>query len=510
MLTLKPIHYFVLNVLFALLLLGYAHAATVSLSPDKGIEGTLAIVRGSAFSPNDRVDITWLSDSGFLTQVAESVPTDGNGNFTVPIVAPKNAPINQPSSILVFKKNGPIIGSTSFTVTDKEPTGCLDAYFIGMHGTAEGPDGPNQILSQVIGETWENFHDLATKAGKNVRGYAIDYPAPVWTVATHAVIANVAIGKAALGNRFNKIRESCVLPKLPSVVLVGYSLGAWVINEWLSAPETQVFWWLIEAVELYGDPLWSRFGPAFPAAQPQHYKGLVRHAHDLDLLPTGVIIPPFYDNNPQGPGGDLSARWQSRCLVGDPVCGEDYVGWDALVKQINDIAHCNDNKDSPCEHQKYHVGEDDETKNFQYHPATKLTTNGANFLFLKTFPDVFPTDRQRIANIETSVEGVHVYFRLYYTDLHNEVNGFGFVGADGSGWREENHPFSSPSFGRVSPGRVDYPFNHLCGQPGEYESVVEAWLNHCTGSGCTRVSPGRKIRMKCDAPEEVITPFFDR
>jgi hypothetical protein len=116
--------------------------------------------------------------------VAESVPTDENGNFAVTIVAPKGAPINELASILVFKKDGPVLGGTSFTVIDKEPKGCPDAYFIGLHGTGEGPDGPNQVLSRAIGETWDHFYSLAQLDGKGdkVRGYAIDYPAPGWDI----------------------------------------------------------------------------------------------------------------------------------------------------------------------------------------------------------------------------------------------------------------------------------------------------------------------------------------
>lgn len=42
----------------------------------------------------------------------------------------------------------------------------------------------------------------------------------------------------------------------------------------------------------------------------------------------------------------------------------------------------------------------------------------------------------------------------------------------GSGWAEEAHPFSNPSYGRVSDGTIAYPFKH----PAGFESDVEAWI----------------------------------
>jgi hypothetical protein len=110
MLTLKSIHQFVLTGLTSILFLANVQAAPVFISPDKGIEGTLAIVNGTELPPNDRVDIQWTSKGFFSTQVAESVPIDGNGNFTVTIVVPKGTPINEPAAIHVFKKDGPLVG----------------------------------------------------------------------------------------------------------------------------------------------------------------------------------------------------------------------------------------------------------------------------------------------------------------------------------------------------------------------------------------------------------------
>jgi hypothetical protein len=69
-----------------------------------------------------------------------------------------------------------------------------------------------------------------------------------------------------------------------------------------------------------------------------------------------------------------------------------------------------------------------------------------------------------------------VYFSLTYADPGHDAKGFGFVGINGAGWKEENHPFSSPSYGIVGKDRIDYPFNLACGTSREYKSYVEAWI----------------------------------
>jgi hypothetical protein len=78
-------------------------------------------------------------------------------------------------------------------------------------------------------------------------------------------------------------------------------------------------------------------------------------------------------------------------------------------------------------------------------------------------------------------DGVLVWLVLPYADPDNDATGFGFRGANGSGWAEESHPFSSPSFGRVFSNRLEYPFNHACGTSSEIDSYVEAWIYDRTG-----------------------------
>lgn len=87
----------------------------------------------------------------------------------------------------------------------------------------------------------------------------------------------------------------------------------------------------------------------------------------------------------------------------------------------------------------------------------------------------------RITGIYGYQKGVLDYFSLTYADPDHDAKGFGFVGINGARWAEENHPFSSPSYGIVGNDRIDYPFNLACGTPQEYKSWVEAWIYDSQG-----------------------------
>jgi hypothetical protein len=81
-----------------------------------------------------------------------------------------------------------------------------------------------------------------------------------------------------------------------------------------------------------------------------------------------------------------------------------------------------------------------------------------------------------ITRVTTYVQGPDVYVRVnYYDPIHNAA-GFGFVGADGYAWAEEQHPFSSPSYGIVGPDYVEYPFNSGCGTSEENASYIQFWI----------------------------------
>jgi hypothetical protein len=77
-----------------------------------------------------------------------------------------------------------------------------------------------------------------------------------------------------------------------------------------------------------------------------------------------------------------------------------------------------------------------------------------------------------ISNSTTYTEGDLVYARVDYNDPDKIAIGFGFE----SDWGEETHPFTDPSYGRVSPGRVDYPFNLGCAHAAHSEIDIQMWI----------------------------------
>jgi hypothetical protein len=74
-----------------------------------------------------------------------------------------------------------------------------------------------------------------------------------------------------------------------------------------------------------------------------------------------------------------------------------------------------------------------------------------------------------------------VYFSIFYTNPGKDAKGFGFVGINGAGWAQENHPFSSPSYGVVRHDEISYPFNLGCGTRHQYSSSVAAWIYNKAG-----------------------------
>ena len=93
----------------------------------------------------------------------------------------------------------------------------------------------------------------------------------------------------------------------------------------------------------------------------------------------------------------------------------------------------------------------------------------------------------QITSVTTYQKGVLVYFDIQYSNPGNNAEGFGFVGINGAGWAEENHPFTSPSYGIVGTDSISYPFNLACGPAQQQDSWVQAWIYDTAGVRSTPV-----------------------
>jgi hypothetical protein len=82
----------------------------------------------------------------------------------------------------------------------------------------------------------------------------------------------------------------------------------------------------------------------------------------------------------------------------------------------------------------------------------------------------------RITGAYTYQQGARVFFVISYSDPGQSAAGFGFVGVQGSDWRQQQHSFSSPAEGIVTGNSIAYPLNQGCGTGLEYTSTVKAWI----------------------------------
>jgi hypothetical protein len=87
----------------------------------------------------------------------------------------------------------------------------------------------------------------------------------------------------------------------------------------------------------------------------------------------------------------------------------------------------------------------------------------------------------RITGTYTYQQGSRVFFEISYSDPGHNAAGFGFVGVQGSDWREQDYLFSNPADGIVTGNSIAYPLDQGCGTGFEYTSTVKAWIYNKVG-----------------------------
>jgi len=334
---------------------------------------------------------------------------------------------------------------------------CSEVAFFGLRGSGEDADPDQLNMGETVHGAYTSFEGNARAAGIAVTGIGLDeseYPAiPVWDFTKESlVLQNVVTQSQAsvvtgAGSLVGKLVPFLARDVSTCIVLVGYSQGAWTIGDALLTGNPTVDERVlarISGVVLFGDP---RLDPTSDVAQG-----------DLDR--PGVLRDPIVPANTRLPAQGLyfagADGVRSYCSSGDPVCNfKGLFDPDSLDCGPPPLGNPN-----ICGHLDY--GENG------YLGA------GAQFLLERVL--IGPpggAGPPRIDSTETYREGALVYVRVRYS---GDAEGFGFRGANGAGWAEEAHPFTDPSYGRVTPGQVDYPFNHDCGGDGESESDVEFWV----------------------------------
>lgn len=222
--------------------------------------------------------------------------------------------------------------------------------------------------------------------------------------------------------------------------------------------------------------------------------------HDtLGYGPFEVVLRRFDGTNWIEVGPAIEGRADYVTLAFSPASGQPYVAYedqvnanDATVKRFDGTNWVNVGE--PGFTDKSAVG-----LSFVFDPARSQPFAAVDYWSPAVFKfeaTGLQAEAPQITRTETFREGVMVFFRVFFTDANGDASEFGFRGVKGSSWAEETHPFTDPSYGRVFPGRVEYPFNHGCGTSSEYESDVEVWIGDRAGLK----SPPVTVHLACSAP----------
>jgi hypothetical protein len=217
-------------------------------------------------------------------------------------------------------------------------TGTCDTtpVFIGLHGMAEGPSSTIPAISPEL----ESFDTDQNAISGAVLSDPVSYPTVypnAWSIAS-TLLPALSQGEAALQAEMMRYTAGCSAAQ-DKVALVGYSMGAWVINKWIVDHPSE--WDMIKAVVLYGDPCWV----------DGNDEGLAR---EFPLGSYGCMPTPDYPF--PLPGGTAANPFpvQSWTMPRDPVTGAGWGGGGNLLDAAQQLAaavNCND--PATCSHLDY-------------------------------------------------------------------------------------------------------------------------------------------------------------
>jgi hypothetical protein len=207
--------------------------------------------------------------------------------------------------------------------------------FFGLHGMGEGPDGAQPFLAV------STLLDDLDKAQNAISGAVLTGPVPYmsvsatdWNTLTHlpsSLTAAVKDGETNLQNALTSYTRGCK-PSQDKIVLVGYSMGAWVINKWLMEHHSE--WPMIKGMLLYGDPCWSNGSD----------EGLARAFGATGCMPA--------KSYPKA-GAAFRIPYHSYCYSGDGVCGGGFSARGNSLKRAKELAAAASCVSGNCAHFDY-------------------------------------------------------------------------------------------------------------------------------------------------------------
>lgn len=148
----------------------------------------------------------------------------------------------------------PVVASASTITATAAKCGYTQAVY-GLHGVNQGPSDTVKTTSPTLTSFKTDLAKFDSES--QVTFTAVNYPTVKVTSLTDDAAMTIIMntGEANLqADIAAHIDETCQLYRDHSVSLVGYSMGAWVINDWLMKHKNE--WNYIDTVILYGDPCW--------------------------------------------------------------------------------------------------------------------------------------------------------------------------------------------------------------------------------------------------------------
>ncbi len=228
----------------------------------------------------------------------------------------------------------PVASSASAATTQSSQAvtqTCGIPVVFGLHGMNEGPSPSISAVSPELQSFDTDLNALGGGVGFDPVPYPTVYP-NAWSVIT-SLYSALNNGENALQAAIMSYSQGCSASQ-DKIALVGYSMGAWVINKWIEDYPQE--WNLVRAVVLYGDPCYVFMGD----------EGLVRElSASYGCMPASFYPYPAYTLSGAVPfGAESYSDWL------DPVTG---FGWGAgpLSAQVNAAIHCNN--PATCSHLDY-------------------------------------------------------------------------------------------------------------------------------------------------------------
>ena len=201
--------------------------------------------------------------------------------------------------------------------------------FFGLHGMAEGPSSTIPTISPEI----TSFDTDQNAISGAVLNFPVSYPTVnpnLWSVLLKTADA-VITGENNLQSAIESYTAGCSTSQ-DSIALVGYSMGAWVINKWIMDHPLERF--MVKAVVLFGDPCWVNGND----------KGLVRRAGGVGCMPAADYPYPIQGGTTANP-----FPVQSWTMPNDPVTGAGW-GGKTFKAQLSAAVNCVKNQ---CSHLNY-------------------------------------------------------------------------------------------------------------------------------------------------------------